>query len=68
MSGQRTVPNIYINGKHIGGCDNLTSLHKAGKLKPLLNDANISNTFWTNRMFLRLKEQLGWIEVILHVL
>ena len=45
VSGQRTVPNIYINGKHIGGCDNLTSLHKAGKLKPLLNDANISNTF-----------------------
>ncbi|KAI8056180.1 thioredoxin-like protein [Syncephalis plumigaleata] len=28
ISGQRTVPNIYINGKHVGGCDNVIQLQK----------------------------------------
>jgi len=23
MTGQRTVPNIFVNGKHVGGCDNV---------------------------------------------
>lgn len=36
ITGQRTVPNIFINGKHIGGCDDLTSLQQSGKLKSLL--------------------------------
>lgn len=26
-SGQRTVPNVYINGDHIGGCDDTLKLH-----------------------------------------
>lgn len=37
LSGQRTVPNIFIKGKHIGGCDKLHALHADGKLLPLLN-------------------------------
>ncbi|KAK9695068.1 Glutaredoxin [Basidiobolus ranarum] len=36
LSGQRTVPNIYIKGKHVGGCDDLLSAQKSGKLKELL--------------------------------
>jgi len=35
-NGRSTVPQIFINGKHIGGCDDLYKLHDAGKLTPLL--------------------------------
>jgi glutaredoxin 3 len=30
--GRRTVPQIFINGEHIGGCDDLVALDRAGKL------------------------------------
>lgn len=30
--GRRTVPQIFINGEHIGGCDELVALDRAGKL------------------------------------
>ncbi len=39
INGQRTVPNIYIKQKHIGGNSDLQNLHKAGKLQDLLNEA-----------------------------
>ena len=29
---QRTVPQIFINGEHIGGCDDLYALDRAGGL------------------------------------
>ena len=34
--GRRTVPQIFINGKHIGGCDDLYDLDAAKGLDPLL--------------------------------
>jgi len=34
--GRRTVPQIFIDGRHIGGSDELYALDAAGKLKPLL--------------------------------
>jgi glutaredoxin 3 len=34
--GRTSVPQIFINGQHIGGCDELYALDRAGKLKPLL--------------------------------
>lgn len=34
--GHTTVPQIFINGQHIGGCDELVALDRAGKLDPLL--------------------------------
>ena len=34
--GRQTVPQIFIDGKHIGGSDELTALDKAGKLDALL--------------------------------
>ena len=37
-NGRTTVPQIFINGKHIGGCDDLYALHDQGGLEPLLND------------------------------
>ncbi|KAI9468462.1 MAG: thioredoxin-like protein [Benjaminiella poitrasii] len=36
MTGQRTVPNIFINEKHIGGCDDLFTANTNGSLKRLL--------------------------------
>nr|O81187.1 RecName: Full=Glutaredoxin [Vernicia fordii]AAC39481.1 glutaredoxin [Vernicia fordii] len=38
-TGQRTVPNVFIGGKHIGGCDKTTGMHQEGKLIPLLTEA-----------------------------
>ena len=35
-SGRRTVPQIFIDDRHIGGCDDLTALDAAGGLDPLL--------------------------------
>ncbi|KAK6872245.1 Glutaredoxin-C6 [Candida tropicalis] len=37
ITGQRTVPNIFINGKHIGGNSDLQTLNSQGKLQSLLN-------------------------------
>ena len=34
--GRRTVPQIFIGGKHVGGCDDLHALEADGKLDPML--------------------------------
>lgn len=34
--GKRSVPQIFIDDKHIGGCDDLYALDKNGGLDPLL--------------------------------
>ncbi|KAM0739574.1 hypothetical protein ACQRIT_004758 [Beauveria bassiana] len=39
ISGQRTVPNVYIAKKHIGGNSDIQSLSSSGKLKALLAEA-----------------------------
>ncbi|KAK4479352.1 hypothetical protein RD792_014864 [Penstemon davidsonii] len=38
-TGQRTVPNVFIGGKHIGGCDAVVEKHQQGKLVPMLAEA-----------------------------
>ena len=35
-NGGRTVPQIFIGGQHVGGCDDIHALDHAGKLDPLL--------------------------------
>jgi glutaredoxin 3 len=35
-TGRRTVPQIYIGDRHVGGFDDLSALDKAGGLAPLL--------------------------------
>lgn len=34
--GRRTVPQIFIGARHVGGCDDLFALEEAGRLDPLL--------------------------------
>lgn len=34
--GKQTIPQIFIDDKHIGGCDDLYALDQAGQLDPLL--------------------------------
>ena len=36
-NGRNTFPQIFIDGKHIGGCDDLMALGRQGGLDPLLN-------------------------------
>ncbi|HEV2866170.1 MAG TPA: glutaredoxin 3 [Allosphingosinicella sp.] len=35
-NGRTSVPQIFIDGRHIGGCDDLHELERAGRLDPLL--------------------------------
>jgi glutaredoxin 3 len=37
--GRGTFPQIFIGGEHIGGCDEMLALERAGKLDPLLSAA-----------------------------
>ena len=36
-NGARTFPQIFIGDKHVGGCDEMMALERAGKLDPMLN-------------------------------
>ena len=36
-NGKRSVPQIFINDRHIGGCDDLYALDSKGELDGLLN-------------------------------
>jgi glutaredoxin 3 len=35
-SGRNTFPQIFIDGKHIGGCDDMMALDRDGKLDDML--------------------------------
>jgi glutaredoxin 3 len=38
-TGRTSVPQIFVGGQHIGGCDDLIALDRAGKLDPMLASA-----------------------------
>jgi glutaredoxin 3 len=38
-SGRRTVPQIWIRGRHVGGCDELHALEHSGELDAMLKAA-----------------------------
>ena len=42
ISGQRTVPNIFINGKHLGGNSDLCDALEDGELQELLDAAQVT--------------------------
>jgi glutaredoxin 3 len=37
--GRHTVPQIFIDGTHVGGCDDIMALDRAGKLDPMIGKA-----------------------------
>lgn len=39
ITGQRTVPNVHINHKHIGGNSDVQDLYKSGQLEKLLKES-----------------------------
>ena len=41
--GRRTVPQIWIGSRHVGGCDDLYDLDRAGKLDQLLTEDSATN-------------------------
>ncbi|XP_050206698.1 monothiol glutaredoxin-S10 [Mercurialis annua] len=44
LTGQHTVPNVFIGGKHIGGCTDTVKLYRKGEIEPLLLEANAKKT------------------------
>lgn len=44
ITKQKTVPNIFIGGVHIGGHKNLRMLADSGELKSILDAADVSNS------------------------
>ncbi|MDE0724008.1 MAG: hypothetical protein OSB62_04855 [Alphaproteobacteria bacterium] len=34
--GSTTVPQVFVDGKHLGGNDDVQALHQRGQLQPLL--------------------------------
>ncbi|KEH42430.1 putative thioredoxin-disulfide reductase [Medicago truncatula] len=43
ITGQYTVPNVFIGGQHIGGCTDTLKLYRKGDLETLLSDAVAKN-------------------------
>ena len=37
--GRHTVPQVFIDGRHVGGSDDLAALERAGALDPMLEGA-----------------------------
>lgn len=44
LTGQHTVPNVFIGAKHIGGCTDTIKLYRKGELESLLAEANAGKT------------------------
>lgn len=42
-NGRRSLPQIFINNKHIGGCDDLYALEFQDKLDPLLQESTATS-------------------------
>ena len=50
ITGQRTVPNIFIGGEHIGGSDVLAKMARSGVLSQKLSAAGVQfKDTWTVR-------------------
>ncbi|KAK2455187.1 Glutaredoxin-C5, chloroplastic [Trifolium repens] len=43
ITGQYTVPNVFIGGNHIGGCTDTLKLYRKGELETLLSEAVAKN-------------------------
>lgn len=41
VTGRRTVPQVFVGGQHVGGCDDTIAAMSSGKLKELLESAGV---------------------------
>ncbi|KAH9957347.1 hypothetical protein BC827DRAFT_1094096, partial [Russula dissimulans] len=41
LTGRSTVPNVILRGKSIGGADDITAMHKEGRLRQLFENAGL---------------------------
>jgi len=39
MTGQRTVPSVFVNGQHLGGNDDIQNAYRTGELNSLLSQS-----------------------------
>ena len=46
ISNQRTVPNVFVGGNHVGGNDDVHAKISSGDFQKMLNDAGVSHSFW----------------------
>lgn len=44
FSNWPTIPQIYIGGKFVGGCDILREMHYKGEIQPLLDQAGVAKS------------------------
>lgn len=44
MTGQKTAPNLFIGGKHVGGNEETQQLHANGRLIPMLNAVGVQSS------------------------
>lgn len=42
QTGQRTVPSVFLNGEHIGGCDDTLAAVKKGTFKSVNGDEQVA--------------------------
>lgn len=40
-----TIPQLYVNGEFVGGCDIVMNMHKSGELEKVLDDAGVLVAF-----------------------
>jgi glutaredoxin len=40
FTGQRTVPNVFVNGTHVGGASDVENYHESGLLDHLMEDTS----------------------------
>ncbi|XP_025908290.1 thioredoxin reductase 3 isoform X2 [Nothoprocta perdicaria] len=45
LTNQRTVPNVFVNGKHVGGCDSTFQAYQNGSLQKLLGDSKVEEPY-----------------------
>jgi len=45
LFGQKTVPNVFISGQHVGGCDSTLKLHAENRLLPMIGGETYQPSF-----------------------
>lgn len=42
LTGRRTVPQVFVGGRHVGGCDDTMAAFSSGELKSMLTEVGIA--------------------------